>query len=101
MAVCLEHSATVLCVCHGKSPKARLAPPKLPEWSYLVACGQLFAGQEKLVLARQGDITVTTFLQGYALWVLKDEGILRNNGHSILKYRDKYSINMGYPMCCS
>ena len=31
MAACLELSLTVLFVCHGKPPKARLAPPKLPE----------------------------------------------------------------------
>ena len=31
MTVCLELSSTVLCVCHRKPPKARLAPPKLPE----------------------------------------------------------------------
>ena len=60
----------------------------------------MFAGQVKLVLAKQGA-NITTFLQGYALWVLQDERIWRNNGHSILKHRDKYSINMGYPMCSS
>ena len=27
--VCLELSSTVLCVCHRKPPKERLAPPKL------------------------------------------------------------------------
>ena len=31
MTVCLELSSTVFDVCHRKPPKARLAPPKLPE----------------------------------------------------------------------
>ena len=31
MTVCLELHSTVLCVCHRKLPKERLAPPKLPE----------------------------------------------------------------------
>ena len=31
MAVLQKLSSTVLCVCHGKPPKSRLAPPKLPE----------------------------------------------------------------------